>query len=200
MTTVRMTLTAAGASALHVLSCCCVLSHTGYLVLRTAAITFTYAIATGLTARAGPAAAACHQVRHSHLHWRLLLLQQQQQQQQRGQWWHPHASSDTSFSTAWHVHGMLPTISALPAAIDAAILSGVQPPNLGQHPKHFCHCVCTTSAHSESQPCPPPPHVPCMHAAFLPCAYTDSSPSHMLLCFSPSTGVFPGVASQQPDG
>lgn len=35
---------------------------TGYLVLRTAAITFTYAIATGLTARAGPAAAACHQV------------------------------------------------------------------------------------------------------------------------------------------
>jgi hypothetical protein len=34
----------------------------GYLVLRTAAITFTYAIATGLTARAGPAAAACHQV------------------------------------------------------------------------------------------------------------------------------------------
>lgn len=35
---------------------------TGYLVLRTASITFTYAIATGLTARAGPAAAACHQV------------------------------------------------------------------------------------------------------------------------------------------
>lgn len=32
-------------------------------MLRTAAITFTYAIATGLTARAGPAAAACHQVR-----------------------------------------------------------------------------------------------------------------------------------------
>jgi hypothetical protein len=38
---------------------CC---RAGYLVLRTAAITFTYAIATGLTARAGPAAAACHQV------------------------------------------------------------------------------------------------------------------------------------------
>jgi hypothetical protein len=32
------------------------------LVLRTAAITFTYATATALSARAGPAAAACHQV------------------------------------------------------------------------------------------------------------------------------------------
>jgi len=42
----------------HAVPCC----PAGYLVLRTAAITFTYAIATGLTARAGPAAAACHQV------------------------------------------------------------------------------------------------------------------------------------------
>lgn len=45
------------------LCCFAVLSwFAGYLVLRTAAITFTYAIATGLTARAGPSAAACHQV------------------------------------------------------------------------------------------------------------------------------------------
>jgi hypothetical protein len=31
-------------------------------MLRTAAITVTYAVATSLAAKAGPAAAACHQV------------------------------------------------------------------------------------------------------------------------------------------
>jgi len=35
---------------------------TGFLMLRTAAITVTYAVATSLAAQAGPAAAACHQV------------------------------------------------------------------------------------------------------------------------------------------
>jgi hypothetical protein len=166
----------------------CVLSavlSSGYLVLRTAAITFTYAIATGLTARAGPAAAACHQVNLIHpLSFTACMTDTGDV-----------AVAACSLPSYTHQmdHRSFPQMCtpSIPVPPCCSTCHHAGCPYRSLRPCCNVELACTPS-HLP----PPPQHIHTPHPIPSPCTCAPSPPPAL---HTPA-GVLPGVAGQQPDG